>query len=82
MIKSKILDRLDVSNEFWKQFEVQNVTISIFQFFEKLKNRDVNKKHKGVKRGTSGMMFENYAQRIKRLRHDLDQSEPIESITQ
>ena len=28
------------------------------------------------------MMFENYAQRIKRLRHDLDQSEPIESITQ
>ena len=26
IIKSKILDRLDVSNEFWKQFEVQNVT--------------------------------------------------------
>ena len=28
------------------------------------------------------MVFENYAKRIKRLRNDLDQSEPIETITQ
>ena len=104
MIKSKILDRLDVSNEFWKQFEVQNITtqkqMGLFEienidnpnvctiavnpkeYFEKFKNRDINKKHKGVKKGTPGMMFENYAQRIKRLLHDLDQSEPSESITQ
>ena len=25
MVKSKILDRLDLSNEFWKQFDVQNI---------------------------------------------------------
>ena len=104
MVKSKILDRLDLSNEFWKQFDVQNVTtkkqMGLFEienidnpnvctiavnpkeYFEKFKNRDINKKHKGVKRGTRGMMFENYAQRIKRLRHDLNKSESVESIKQ
>ena len=88
MVKSKILDRLDLSDEFWKQFEVQSVTtkkqMGLFEienidnanvctiavnpkeYFEKFKNRNVNKKHKGVKKGTLGMMFDNYAQRIKR----------------
>ena len=104
MVKSKILDRLDLSNEFWKQFEVQNVTtqkqMGLFEienidnpnvctiavnpkeYFEKFKNKSVNKKHKGVKKGTPGMMFENYAQRIKRLRCDLDKSKPPERIRQ
>ena len=104
MVKSKILDRLDLSNEFWKQFEVQNVTtqkqMGLFEienidnpnvytiavnpkeYFEKFKNKSVNKKHKGIKKGTPGMMFENYAQRIKRLRCDLDKSEPPERIRQ
>ena len=66
MVKSKILDRLDLSDEFWKQFEVQNVTtkkqMGLFEienidnanvctiavnpkeYFEKFKNRNVNKK--------------------------------------
>ena len=104
MVKSKILDRLDLSDEFWKQFEVQNVTtkkqMGLFEienidnpnvctiavnpkeYFEKFKNRNINKKHKGVKKGTPGMMFENYAARIKRLRCDLNKSEPIETIKQ
>ena len=104
MIKSKILERLDVSNDYWKQFEVQNVTtqkqMGLFEienidnpnvctiavnpkeYFEKFKNKDVNKKHKGVKKGTHGMMFDNYAQRIKRLRYDLDQFQTSESISQ
>ena len=104
MVKSKMLDRLDLSNEFWKEFNVQNVntkkqmglfeienidnpnvcTIAVNpkEYFEKFKNKHVNKKHKGVKRGTPGMMFENYANRIKRLRHDLNKSEPVETIKQ
>ena len=104
MVKSKILDRLDLSNEFWKQFNVQNVntkkqmglfeienidnpnvcTIAVNpkEYFEKFKNKHINKKHKGVKRGTPGMMFENYANRIKRRRHDLNKSEFVENIKQ
>ena len=71
-------------------FEIENIdnpnvcTIAVNpkEYFEKFKNKSVNKKHKGVKKGTPEMMFENYAQRIKRLRCDLDQSEPPERIRQ
>ena len=94
LTKSKMLDRLDVSNDFWKQYNVQNVktkkqmglfeienidnpnvcTIAVNpkEYFEKFRNWDINKKHKGVRKGTRGMMFENYADRIKQLRYDLD----------
>ena len=104
LIKSKILDRLDVSDEYWKQFNVfdlttkkqmglyeieqinnQNVcTIAVNpkEYFEKFKNKDINKKHKGVKKGTRGMMFENYANRIKQLRYDLDILPSCEYVTQ
>ena len=71
-------------------FEIDNIdnpnvctiAVNLRKYFEKFKNKSVNKKHKGVKKGTSGMMFENYAQRIKRLCCDLDQSEPPERIRQ
>ena len=104
MTKSKILDRLDLSNEFWKQFDVHNIntkkemglfeieninnsnvcTIAVNpkEYFEKFKNKDINKKHKGVRKGTRGMMFENYANRIKRLRYDLNESQAVEVIKQ
>ena len=104
MIKSKILERLDVSDEFWKQFDVHNVktkkqmglfeienidnpnvcTIAVNpkEYFEKFKDKTINKKHKGVRKATPGMMFENYANRIKRLRYDLNQSDSIESFKQ
>ena len=104
MTKSKILERLDVSNEYWKQYNVYNVTtkkqMGLFEiehidnpnvctiavnpkeYFEKFKTKDINKKHKGVRKGTRGMMFENYANRIKRLRYDLNISQPVENIKQ
>ena len=104
MTKSKILERLDASNEYWKQYNVYNATtkkqMGLFEiehidnpnvctiavnpkeYFEKFKNKDINKKHKGVTKGTRGMMFENYANRIKRLRYDLNMSQPIENIKQ
>ena len=104
MTKSKILDRLDVSDEYWKQFNVYNATtkkqMGLFEiehidnpnactiavnpkeYFEKFKNKDTNKKHKGVRKGTRGMMFENYANRIKRLRYDLNVSPSCEFVNQ
>ena len=104
MTKSKILERLDVSNEYWKQYNVYNaatkkqmglfeiehidnpnvctIAVNPKEYFEKFKNKDINKKHKGVRKGTRGMMFENYANRIKRLRYGLNMSQPIENIKQ
>ena len=38
------------------------------EYFEKFKNRSINKKHKGVRRDTPGVNFESYAERIKVLR--------------
>ena len=104
MIKSKILDRLDVSDDYWKHYNVFNATtkkqMGLFEiehidnpnvctiavnpkeYFEKFKNKDINKKHKGVRKGTRGMLFENYANRIKRLRSDLNISPSCEFVTQ
>ena len=75
--KSKILNRLDLSGDFWKKYDVydystkkqmglyeienidnQNIcTIAVNpkEYFEKFKNRKINKKHKGVRRDTLGM---------------------------
>ena len=106
MKKSKILNRLDLSHDFWKKynvydystkkqmglFEIENIdnqnicTIAINpkEYFEKFKNRNINKKHKGVRRDTPGMNFESYAARIKNLRDDLnfDGGEKEEKIIQ
>ena len=98
--KSKILNRLDLSAEFWKQFEIydhntkkvmglfeieninnQNIcTIAINpinpkEYFEKFKDRKINKKHKGVRKDTTGMNFESYAMRINMLREFDDKKE-------
>ena len=70
MIKSKILNRLDLSDNFWKEYnvydnstkkqmglcEIENIdnqnicTIAVNpkEYFEKFKNRKINKKHKGT----------------------------------
>ena len=99
-----MLERLDVSDEYWKQFdvydpstkkqmglyEIENIdnpnvctlAVNPKEYFEKFKNKDFNKKHKGVKKGTAGMNFENYAKQIKRLRTDLDISFLPEFVTQ
>ena len=91
--KSKILKRLDLSDDFRKKidvydhstkkqmglYEIENIssqnncTIAINpkEYFEKFKDRKINKKHKGVRRDTPGMSFESYAMRINTLR-DID----------
>ena len=95
--KSKILNRLDLSDYFWKQFEIydhntkkvmglfeieninnQNIcTIAINpkEYFEKFKDRKINKKHKSVRKDTTGMNFESYAMRINMLREFDDKKE-------
>ena len=87
---SKIGPRLDVSDKFWQQFNMQNegtrkvmglyevenldnanlctITINPKEYFEKFKDRKINKKHKGVRRDTPGMTFESFAERISSLR--------------
>ena len=37
------------------------------EYFELFKSKEINKKHKGIKKGSAGMDFENYAERIKPL---------------
>ena len=37
------------------------------EYFEKLKDRKIDKKHKGVRKDTLGMCFESYAMRINSL---------------
>ena len=57
-------------------YEIQNIdnpnicTIAINpkEYFEKFKNRKINKKHKGVRRDTPGMNFESYAERMSSIR--------------
>ena len=56
-------------------YEVENindpcyVTLAVNpkEYFEYFKNNNVNKKHKGIKKGSPGMEYENYAERIKPL---------------
>ena len=103
MKKLKTAKRLDVSDEFWKQFEMydkstkkvmglyeienidnQNIcTIAINpkEYFEKFKNRKINKKRKGVRRDTEEMTFKAYANRITSLRQ-LDCKNDKKKITQ
>ena len=56
-------------------YEVENIddqnictiTINPKEYFEKFKNRKINKKHKGVRRDMPVMNFESYANRITSL---------------
>ena len=57
-------------------YEVENldnanvctIAINPKECFEKFKDRNVNKKHKGVRRDMPGITFESYAERISSLR--------------
>ena len=104
MIKSKIFERLDISHDFWKEYNVQDkskkkvmglfeienidnpnictVAVNPKEYFEKFKNRAINKKHKGVRRDTKGMDFERYAGRIKDLTIDLKNKVEKEKVIQ
>ena len=85
-VSSKILSRLDLADDFWEQFGVQNkelkkkvglfetesinvpnvITISINpkEYMEEFENSTINKKHKGIKRGTPGMDFNTYFSKL------------------
>ena len=41
------------------------LTVNPKEYFEILKNSKSNKKHNGIKKGSSGMEFENFVNRIK-----------------
>ena len=86
MITSKILERLDLSDDLWAQFNVQNkklkkqvglfetesinisniITISINpkEYLEEFEDQSINKKHKGIKKGTPGMDFCAYFSKL------------------
>ena len=57
------------------------IAINPKEYFEKLKERKINKKHEGVRRDTPGMSFESYAMRISTLR-DIDCKKEEKKITQ
>ena len=104
LVNSEVLERLDTSHDFWKDFnvhdktkkkqmglfEIENVdnqnicTIAVNpkEYFEKFKDKNINKKHKGVRKNTKGMDFLRYANRIKDLKLDLKNNEPQEKIVQ
>ena len=44
------------------------IAVNPKEYFQKLKNRSINKKHKDLRRNTPGMNFESYAEKIKVLR--------------
>ena len=43
------------------------IAVNLKEYIEKLKNRSINKKLKGVRRDTVGMNFESYTERINTL---------------
>ena len=71
-------------------FEIENIdnanicTIAVNpkEYFEKFKDKNINKKHKGVRKNTKGMDFERYANRIKDLRYDLKDEDIQEKVVQ
>ena len=86
MTTSKIFKRLDLSDDFWAQFDVQNkklkkqlglfkvenisranvITIAINpkEYLEGFDDYSINKKHKGLKKGTRGMNFDVYCSKL------------------
>ena len=86
---TEIKKRFDISDEFWKKFDVhipQNqkvlglyeienindpclVTLAVNpkEYLEYFKSEIINKKHKEIKKGSVGMHYENFAERIKPL---------------
>ena len=45
-----------------------NIAINSKEYFEKCKNWQINKKHKGIRKDTPGMNFESYAEKISPIR--------------
>ena len=105
MTSSKILKRLDLSDDFWAQFDVQNkklkkqvglfeveninranvITIAINpkEYLEEFDDYSINKKHKGLKKGTRGMNFDAYCSKLETISEYFNyQVEPTKKIKQ
>ena len=46
---------------------IVTIAVNSKEYFEKYKDKSINKKHEGLKKDTSGMHFEAYADRIMSL---------------
>ena len=62
----KQMDLYEIENT--DNANICTIAVNPKEYFEKLKNRLINKKHKGVRRDTPGMNFESYAERINVLK--------------
>ena len=62
-------------NENINNQNICTIAINPKEYFEKFKDRKINKKHKGVKKDTTGMNFESCAMRINTLRESDDKKE-------
>ena len=103
MITSKILKRLDLSDDFWAQFNVQDkklkkqvglfeaeninkanvITIAVNpkEYLEEFEDYSINKKHKGLKKGTRGMNFDAYCSKLASVTEYFDnQIKPTQKI--
>ena len=80
MITSKVFDRLDLSADFWKQFDAQNKKlekqVGLFEIenIDKpnvvtitLNPKEYYGKHKGLHKSTLGMDFDSYSERLSDL---------------
>ena len=47
-----------------KNENICTIAINPREYFEKFRNKSINKKHKGVKKDTKGICFDAYANRI------------------
>ena len=58
------------------------IAVNPKEYFEQFKDKNINKKHKGVRKNTKGMDFQRYADRIKDLRLDLKSNICQEKVVQ
>ena len=57
-------------------YEIENIenpnictiAINLKEYFEKFKNQQINKKHKGIRRDIPRMNFESYAKKVSSVR--------------
>ena len=69
MCKEKLGKQMRLYNiENIDNIDICTIAVNPKEYFKKLKNRSINKKHKSVRCDTQGMNFESYTKRIKVLR--------------
>ena len=64
--KKKVMGLYEIENT--DNPNICTIAINLKQYFEKLKNWKINKKHKGVRIDTPEMNFESYAEKISSIR--------------